>query len=62
MFHTDLVVAQQLSTIRRMDRIVVVAHGRIVETGAHQSLIAESSGFMLSSGAHQSGGYLVEEH
>jgi ABC-type multidrug transport system fused ATPase/permease subunit len=37
---TTLVIAHRLSTVRRADRIVVVVHGRIVETGTHNELIA----------------------
>ena len=37
---TTLVIAHRLSTIERADRIVVFAHGRIVEQGTHASLLA----------------------
>jgi ATP-binding cassette, subfamily B, bacterial MsbA len=37
---TTLVVAHRLSTIRRADRIAVVCHGQIVESGTHDELMA----------------------
>ena len=37
---TTIVIAHRLSTVESADRIVVLAHGRIVETGAHAELLA----------------------
>ena len=37
---TSLVIAHHLSTIRDADMIVVLNHGRIVETGSHEELLA----------------------
>ena len=37
---TTLVVAHRLTTAARADRIVVIANGRITETGTHDALLA----------------------
>jgi len=39
---TALVIAHRLSTIRAVDRIVVFHRGRVVESGAHDELMAKS--------------------
>lgn len=52
---TTLVVAHRLSTIRQADRIVVLEHGRIVEQGGHDDLVA-SAGRYAHLHATQAGG------
>ena len=37
---TTLVIAHRLATVQRADRILVMEHGRVVETGTHAQLVA----------------------
>jgi ATP-binding cassette subfamily B protein len=41
---TTLVVAHRLSTVRQLDRILVFAHGRIIEDGPHSELLRLPNG------------------
>jgi ATP-binding cassette subfamily B protein len=54
---TAIVIAHRLSTVRRMDELIILDAGRIVERGAHDALLAKS-GIYASLWAHQSGGFL----
>jgi ATP-binding cassette subfamily B protein len=54
---TTIVIAHRLSTVRRMDSLVVIDGGRIVEQGTHEHLLMHG-GIYASLWSHQSGGFL----
>jgi ATP-binding cassette subfamily B protein len=57
---TALVIAHRLSTVRRMDELIILEHGAIVERGSHEALLARD-GIYAGLWAHQSGGFLGED-
>ncbi|HUX35854.1 MAG TPA: ABC transporter ATP-binding protein [Candidatus Paceibacterota bacterium] len=57
---TAIVVAHRLSTIRKMDRIVVIANGVIREEGTHEKLSKKEGGLYSKLWALQAGGFLAD--
>jgi ATP-binding cassette subfamily B protein len=57
---TAFVVAHRLSTVARMDRLIVLDRGQIIEQGTHEELL-DLGGTYARLWQHQSGGFLDEE-
>jgi ATP-binding cassette subfamily B protein len=56
---TTFIIAHRLATVVRADRILVLRHGRIAETGTHERLL-QSGGYYASLVAKQSMGLLPD--
>ena len=57
---TVIAIAHRLSTLREMDRIIVLDQGQIVEEGTHVQLL-EKGGIYAELWGHQAGGFLQDE-
>lgn len=57
---TVIAIAHRLSTLREMDRIIVLEEGGVVEDGTHEELL-KKKGLYSELWAHQSGGYIKDE-
>ena len=55
---TSLVIAHRLSTLRNMDKIIVLKHGQIVEVGSHKQLIRKKDGVYKKLWSMQTGGFI----
>ncbi len=58
---TVIAIAHRLSTLRQMDRIIVMEAGHIIEDGKHEDLICQPGGTYAMLWAMQSGGFLNED-
>ncbi len=56
---TAIVIAHRLSTVQKMDEIVVLNNGQIIEQGSHSQLIVHG-GVFSELWQHQSGGFLED--
>jgi ATP-binding cassette, subfamily B, bacterial len=57
---TVIAIAHRLSTLRKMDRIIVLEKGQIREDGSHEKLVAKN-GLYAKLWDHQAGGFLQDE-
>lgn len=58
---TVIAIAHRLSTLREMDRIIVLDKGTIIEDGTHTSLTKKRGGVYARLWKHQAGGFLIED-
>lgn len=56
---TVIAIAHRLSTLREMDRIIVLENGKIIEDGNHDTL-SKSGGMYSRLWEHQAGGFLQD--
>ncbi len=56
---TVIAIAHRLSTLREMDRIIVLENGKVIEDGSHDGL-KDNGGVYQRLWEHQAGGFLTE--
>jgi len=60
---TSIIIAHRLSTVKAADRIIVIDHGKIIEEGSHEQLMAQGdhyAGLYNAYFRHQSLAYVEE--
>ena len=58
---TVIAIAHRLSTLKEMDRIVVLENGQIVEDGTPEALLKKENGIFKQLWDHQVNGFLIDE-
>lgn len=57
--HTVIAIAHRLSTLRAMDRIVVLENGLVAESGSPQELLQKEGGMFKKMWEHQKDGFIT---
>ena len=55
---TVIAIAQRLSTVMHMDRIIVMENGEIIEDGSHKKLLRKKKGMYKKLWELQAGGFV----
>lgn len=58
---TVIAIAHRLSTLRKMDRILIIENGEIVEDGSPEQLLHKDSGVFKKLWDHQVSGFILDE-
>ncbi len=58
---TVIAVAHRLSTLKHMNRIIVLDKGKIIENGSHEELLKKPNGYYQKMWAMQVGGFLPKD-
>ena len=58
---TTVIVSHRVSTVRQADRILVLQHGRVTESGTHAELIAKNGFYAALERAQRRRGHLLHE-
>jgi len=57
---TVIAIAHRLSTLKKMDRLIVIADGKIVEDGSPEELMKKPNGIFKTMWDHQVKGFIVD--
>ncbi len=57
---TVIAIAHRLSTLKKMDRIIFIENGKIIEDGSPQELLQKPNGLFKKMWEHQVKGFIVE--
>ena len=59
---TVIAIAHRLSTLKKMDRIVVIDNGKIIEDGSPDNLMEKPKGIFKGMWDHQVKGFIIDEY
>jgi len=58
---TVIAIAHRLSTLKKMDRLVIIENGKIVEDGSTDELLKKKDGIFKNMWDHQVKGFIIDE-